>query len=275
MAEVRKIVERALVEDIGAGDITSISLITADQVLKGKFRAKAGGVIAGLELAEAVFSLLDPKITFKPCVEEGAWIDKGKIIAEVRGNGRGLLSGERVALNFLQRICGIATLTRRYVDEVMGTGAVILDTRKTVPTLRLLDKWGVRIGGGKNHRFGLDDFILIKENHIAAVGGLQEAVGRVKRGKESLPIEVEVTNLEELKDALAMGIDRILLDNMTTQQMRDAVQIAAGRAVLEASGNVTLKNVREIAKTGVNFVSVGNLTHSVQALDISFTVECI
>ena len=231
-------------------------------------------MIAGLQVAQRVFARLDPAVEFRALAADGDRAGPGDIIAVVTGPGRAILSGERVALNFMQRMSGIATATRRYVDAVAGTRAVILDTRKTVPGLRLLDKWAVRLGGGHNHRIGLFDMALIKDNHIAAVGSITEAVRRVRLGDpRGRPIEVEVTNLDQLREALALPIDRIMLDNMNLEQMRAAVEIAAGVIPLEASGGVDLQTVAAIAATGVDFISVGALTHSVKALDISLDLR--
>ncbi|MGQ9490813.1 MAG: carboxylating nicotinate-nucleotide diphosphorylase [Anaerolineae bacterium] len=268
------LIQMALAEDLGDGDITTLSTIPADGRYIGDFLVKEAGVIAGLWVAARVFTLLDPAVSFRPAVTDGDRVAPGQVVAVVEGSGRAILSGERVALNFLQRMSGIATATRRYVDAVAGTRAVILDTRKTAPGLRLLDKWAVRLGGGQNHRMGLYDMALIKDNHIAAVGSITEAVRRVRaadaRGR---PIEVEVTNLDQLREALALDVDRILLDNMTPAQMAEAVRIAAGKTPLEASGGVNLHTVAAIAATGVDYISIGALTHSVQALDISLDLR--
>ncbi len=264
----------ALAEDLGDGDITTLSTIPAPSHYTGDFLVKAAGVIAGLGVAQRVFTLLDPAVTFTALAADGDLVGPGDIVAAVTGPGRALLTGERVALNFMQRMSGIATATRRYVNAVVGTRAVILDTRKTVPGLRLLDKWAVRLGGGQNHRIGLYDMALIKDNHIAAVGSLTEAVHRVRESdSKQRPIEVEVTSLAQLREALALPIDRILLDNMTPAQMAEAVQITGGKIPLEASGGVTLDTVAAIAATGVDFISVGALTHSVTALDISLDLR--
>ena len=264
-------IARALGEDIGSGDVTTLATIPADLHYAGTMLAKASGVIAGLEVARAVFDTVDPTITFAPLVADGDLVAPGTRIAQVDGPARGLLMGERVALNFLQRMSGIATITQRYVSAVNGTRAKILDTRKTVPGLRLLDKWAVNLGGGYNHRIGLYDMAMIKDNHIAAAGGITAAVERVRDqwGKQLL-VEVEVKNLDELHEALPLPIDQIMLDNMGLADMRRAVEIVAGRVPLEASGNVTLETVAAIAATGVDYISVGKLTHSVEALDISF-----
>jgi nicotinate-nucleotide pyrophosphorylase (carboxylating) len=268
------IIRAALAEDLGDGDVTTLNTIPAGARLTGDFLVKAPGVLAGLQVAQRVFVLLDPAVEFRALVGDGSRIDRGAIIAVVTGPGRAILSGERVALNLLQRMSGIATATRRYVDAVAGTRAVILDTRKTAPGLRVLDKWAVRLGGGSNHRFGLFDMALIKDNHIAAVGSITEAVRRVREGDpQHRPIEVEVTNLDQLREALALPIDRILLDNMSHEMMRAAVEITAGKIPLEASGNVNLDTVAAIAATGVDFISVGALTHSVKALDVSLDLR--
>lgn len=272
--EIRSIICRALDEDIGSGDITSECTIPASLVLTGEFIVKADGVVAGLDVAYETFKMLDRRVHFKAYVKDGARVKRGKRIATVRGKGRALLAAERTALNFLQRMSGIATMTRSFVDAVKGTNAQILDTRKTVPGLRLLDKLAVQYGGGVNHRFGLYDMVLIKDNHIAAAGGITPAVTSVwAKHRTDFAIEVEVKNLDELREALALKVDRILLDNMDIPTLRKAVEITAGRIPLEASGNVTLDSVVEIAKTGVDMISVGALTHSVKALDISFKIR--
>jgi nicotinate-nucleotide pyrophosphorylase (carboxylating) len=268
------ILRMALAEDLGDGDVTSSSAIPAAAKFSGHLLVKEAGVIAGLTVASRVFTLLDPTVVFHPFAADGDLVQPGNIVATVSGPGRAILSGERVALNFLQRMSGIATATRRYVDAVAGTRAVILDTRKTAPGLRLLDKWAVRLGGGRNHRTGLFDMALIKDNHIAAVGSITEAVRRVAAGDaRRRPIEVEVTNLDQLREALTLPIERIMLDNMSLAQMRAAVEIAAGKIPLEASGGVNLQTVAAIAATGVDFISVGALTHSVKALDISLDLH--
>jgi nicotinate-nucleotide pyrophosphorylase (carboxylating) len=271
LEQARPFVRRALDEDIGDGDVTTLCTIPAEMEYFGRFLAKADGVVAGLDVAALTFQLLDPQVHFTPSVDEGAYVERGAIIATASGPGRPLLSGERVALNFLQRMSGIATLSRRYTEAVQGTRAVILDTRKTVPGLRLFDKRAVALGGAQNHRFGLFDMVLIKDNHIAAAGGITAAVERVRAGDErQRPVEVEVTNRAQLEEALNLDVDRIMLDNMSLDQMREAVKITAGRVPLEASGNVSLETIAAIAATGVDYISVGALTHSVKALDISF-----
>jgi nicotinate-nucleotide pyrophosphorylase (carboxylating) len=231
-------------------------------------------VIAGLEVARLAFGLVDEQVQLKPLVADGEQVSTGQVVATIRGPGRGILSGERVALNFLQRMSGIATTTHRFVQAVAGTGAIILDTRKTAPGLRLLDKWAVRLGGGQNHRFGLYDMVLIKENHITAAGGIAEAVQAARNGSgRKLAVEVEVRDLAELQEAMSLEVDRILLDNMSLEEMREAVRLVRGRLPLEASGNVTLESAAAIAATGVDFISVGLLTHSVKALDISLLLD--
>lgn len=289
--EIAAIVRRALAEDLGVGDVTTDSIVPAGAVSHGQFLAKAAGVIAGWNVVAATFAALDPRVAVRPAVADGGAVEAGSVIGTVSGPVRALLSGERVALNFLQRLSGIATTTRAFVRAVEGTRAVILDTRKTAPGLRPLDRLAVRLGGGTNHRFGLFDMALIKENHIAAAGGIAPAVGRMRAALAVLPgadragdpggagskggagrrvlMEVEVRTLAELREALDQAPDRILLDNMSAAEMRDAVRIAAGRVPLEASGGVRLETAAEIARTGVDYISVGALTHSVKALDIS------
>lgn len=273
--EVQKIVRQALDEDIGDGDVTTLCIVPDATVFEGTLVCKQAGVIAGLEVAELAFALLDERAKLMRQVADGSWVEAGEITATLSGPGRALLSGERVALNLLQRMSGVATLTRRFVDAVEGTRAIILDTRKTAPGLRLLDKWAVRLGGGQNHRSGLYDMVLIKENHIAAAGGsITEAVARVRAGDEQQrAIEVEVRNRAELAEALGLNVDRILLDNMDEAEMREAVRLTNGRVPLEASGNITLANVARVAATGVDYISVGALTHSPQALDISLLLD--
>jgi quinolinate synthase len=268
------IIRRALAEDIGSGDATSAWTLPHDLHLRGRIRAKASGVVAGLDVARKVFAAVDRRVHFHSLASDGHEIARGDLLAVVEGPARSILGAERVALNFLQRMSGIATLTHRYVEEVRGTKAIILDTRKTVPGLRVLDKMAVRLGGGQNHRFGLDDMVLIKDNHIAAAGSITAAVQAVRsQNQQGLPVEVEVKNLDELGEALSLGVERILLDNMTVEQMRQAVHVTAGQAKLEASGGVKVNNVGDIAKTGVDYISVGALTHSAPALDISLDVE--
>jgi len=272
--EIESIISRALAEDIGPGDVTSAWILPPDLRLRGKVIAKAPGIIAGLEVARMAFRAVDDRVQFSALVTEGSAVARGDVLARLEGPGMSILSAERVTLNFLQRMSGIATLTRRFVEAVRGTRAVILDTRKTAPGLRVLDKMAVRLGGGQNHRFGLFDMVLVKDNHIAAAGGIAAAVQRVRAcNREGLQVEVEVKSLDELREALDLGVDRILLDNMDSQQMRQAVVLTAGRAKLEASGGIRLDNAAAVAGTGVDYISVGALTHSAQALDISLDVE--
>lgn len=272
--EFEPLVRRALAEDIGDGDYTSLWTVPENALATASFVAKRQGVIAGLSVVDCVFSVVDAACATEFAVADGATVKAGDRFGRVSGPARALLAGERTALNFLQRLSGIATATRAYVDAVAGTRAIILDTRKTVPGLRLLDKWAVVAGGGQNHRVGLFDMILIKDNHIRATGGIAAAVRAVQAANaKGLQVEVEVTNLDELREALALPVDRIMLDNMDIAQMAAAVRLTAGRVPLEASGNVTLDTVRAIAETGVDYISIGALTHSVRALDISMDFD--
>ena len=274
--QLQPIIQRALAEDLGDGDVTTTCTIPADATLEGRFIAKADGVMAGLEVASLTFALIDERVQVEFFIHDGDPITKGQVFGAISGPTRALLMGERTALNFLQRMSGIATMTRQFVEAVKPHKAVILDTRKTAPGLRPLDKWAVRLGGGQNHRIGLFDMVLIKNNHITAVGSITAAIKRVRECDDRhRPIEVEVRTLDELTEALALQPDRILLDNMNLDQMREAVEIAQGhvpRVPLEASGNVTLENVNAIAATGIDYISSGALTHSVKALDISLTL---
>lgn len=270
---VQEMIRRALEEDIGAGDITS-ALLPAEMQLVGRLLVKADGVVAGLWVARELFWQVDPTLQVTLHVSDGAAVRRGDILGEVRGAARTILTAERTALNFLQRMSGIATATRRFVEAIGDAPARILDTRKTAPGLRLLDKWAVRLGGGVNHRIGLYDMVLIKDNHIEALGSLTAAVERARAviADRPIPIEVEVTTLAQLEEALPLAVDRILLDNMSLEELRAAVARTAGRVKLEASGNVRLETVAAIAATGVDYISSGALTHSVRALDIS--LEC-
>lgn len=263
-------IKRALAEDIGPGDATTDSIIPADAMSRGRIIVKQQGVIAGLDVASAVFRMVDKRVQVAMLAAEGDRVDKRQVVATVAGPVRALLTGERTALNFLGRMSGIATLTRSFVDAVAGTNAVILDTRKTAPGLRFVDKLAVARGGGQNHRIGLYDMILIKDNHIDYAGSLVAAVQRARAAHSGLEIEVEARTLDDVRAALECGVERILLDNMTLDTMRQAVALTAGRAKLEASGNVTLDTVRAIAETGVDYISSGALTHSARVLDISF-----
>jgi nicotinate-nucleotide pyrophosphorylase (carboxylating) len=267
-----ELVARALAEDVGDGDATASATVPAEARALARIRQKAPGVVYGLDLAERTFLALDAGAACVRQVEEGRWREDGPVL-EVHGNARALLAAERTALNFLGRLSGIATLTARCVREVEGTGARILDTRKTTPGLRMAEKAAVHCGGGTNHRIGLFDEILIKENHAAAAGGVGKAVRRARAARPELPLEVEVRTLEELDEALEAGAPRVLLDNMDLATTRKAVQRTAGRASLEASGGVTLARLRKIAETGIDFISIGALTHSAPALDLSLILE--
>lgn len=271
--ELTAIIRRALEEDRITEDVTSTWILSPSQKLAGQFVAKEAGIVAGLEVVRVVFRLLDGQVTMTGEVADGDRVAPGDVLAEVEGPGSALLGGERVALNFLQRMSGIATMTRRYVEAVRGTKATILDTRKTAPGLRLLDKMAVRAGGGSNHRWGLSDMVLIKDNHISAAGGVEMAIAAVDaRNAQGLPVEVEVKTLEELEQALSFRVDRIMLDNMDLEDTRRAVEMTGGRVPLEASGGMTLDRVPDVAAAGVDYISVGALTHSVRALDISLEI---
>lgn len=267
--EISDCIQRALAEDIGSGDVTTNTIVPPDASLRGRIVAKQQGVVAGLDVAESVWLMLDERVTFTRKVADGASVENRTVVAEVLGPARALLTGERTALNFLGRMSGIATFTRQFVDAVSTTRAVILDTRKTAPGLRLTDKLAVRLGGGQNHRTGLFDMVLIKDNHIDFAGSITAAVTKVRESGTPLEIEVEARTLDHVREALALGVERILLDNMTLELMREAVHICGGRAKLEASGNVSLENVLEVARTGVDYISVGALTHSPKVFDVS------
>jgi len=270
IAGIEALIAAALKEDIPAGDITSESIIPARSMSRAVFMAKEAGVLAGIDIARLVFKTVDPATRFEKGFEDGRRFKKGDVLAEVRGRAVSLLKGERTALNFLQRLSGIATTTGKYVQAVRGTKAKILDTRKTTPGLRSLEKYAVRMGGGQNHRVSLSDMVLIKDNHLLLAGSISKAValarGRVQR---RFKIEVEVTNVVQAKEALAAGADTIMLDNIPALRMKKIVDWARGRVPLEASGGVTLKTVGRIARTGVDFISVGGLTHSYNSVDIS------
>jgi nicotinate-nucleotide pyrophosphorylase (carboxylating) len=267
------LVDLALAEDLGAGDITSLATVPASATAEGVLLVKQPGVISGLAVASYVFERVDPALSFRPRCADGARLADREILADISGPARSVLAGERVALNLLQRLSGVATLTARYVEAVSGTNATIVDTRKTTPGLRMLEKAAVRHGGGQNHRFGLSDGVLIKDNHLAAIGGPDRVTRAVQSARRQAPhtakIEVEVTTLQEVDEAVAAGADIIMLDNMSVAMMAQAVQAVVGRALLEASGGVRLETVRAIAETGVDLISVGALTHSAPALDIS------
>ncbi len=268
--EIERIIRTALVEDIGLGDVTTEVTVASETVARAQLVAKEDFTLAGIDVAAAVFQQLDPTASFEKIMTDGETVRKGEVLAWIKGKASVLLQGERVALNLLQRMSAIASLTAKYVAEVEGTDTIIVDTRKTVPGLRALDKYSVRMGGGRNHRIGLFDGVLIKENHVAAAGGITAAI---KRAKQQLPhtlkIEIETRDLSEVEEALAAGADIIMLDNMSLDEMRQGVDLIAGRALVEASGGVNLERVRDIAETGVNIISVGALTHSVVASDIS------
>ena len=269
---MQELIDRALAEDVGAGDLTTEALVPADARSRARIEQKAPGVVSGLRVAESVFRRVDPGLRWHGHAPEGEWREGG-LVAEVAGSTAAVLRGERVALNFLGRLSGVATLTARYVRAVEGTRARILDTRKTTPLLRALEKEAVVHGGGVNHRFGLFDAILVKENHIAAAGGVGAATRAALAAAGGRPVEIECATLGELREALEAGAPRVLLDNMTLDELREAVATAAGRAELEASGGVSLETVRAVAETGVDFISVGALTHSAPVLDLSLLVE--
>lgn len=273
--ELTELVRRALREDVGEGDVTTSATIAVDSRARALITQKAPGAIFGLGAAETCFALLDPDVRFERLAQEGSWREQGGPVLSIEGFARALLTGERTALNFLGRLSGIATLAARFVRAVEGTGVVVLDTRKTTPGLRKLEKAAVAAGGASNHRVGLYDAILLKENHIAAAGGIARAVARARELAPQLAptLEVEVRNPAEIDAALAAGAPRLLLDNMSVAELSAAVAQVDGRAELEASGNVTLENVRERALTGVDFISVGALTHSAPALDLSLILE--
>jgi nicotinate-nucleotide pyrophosphorylase (carboxylating) len=267
------IIDAALAEDVGEGDLTTRAVVPDGADAKARISQKAPGVIAGLRVAEAVFERVDPELVFVMHCPQGLWRESGAV-AEISGAASSIVTAERVALNFLGHLSGVATLTARYVRAVEETGVQILDTRKTMPGLRALEKEAVRRGGGVNHRSGLYDGILVKENHAKLAGGVGHAARRVSdSAREGLLVEVECATLAEVREALDAGINRILLDNMSTEELREAVELVDGRAQLEASGGITLDNVREVAETGVDFISVGALTHSAPALDVSLLVE--
>ena len=268
-AEIFHYIKRALEEDFGTGDVTTDTIVPADASLRGRIVAKQDGVVAGLQVAKQVMLSLNESVEFRANVEDGSKVTRGTVLAEVEGPARALLTGERTALNFLGRMSGIATLTRKFVDAVSTTNAIILDTRKTAPGLRITDKLAVRLGGGQNHRIGLFDMVLIKDNHIDFAGSIAAAVERVRASGTKIEIEVETRTLDHVREALALEVERILLDNMSVETMREAVSICGGRAKLEASGNVTLDNVLEVAGTGVDYISVGALTHSPAVFDVS------
>ncbi|GIV19135.1 MAG: nicotinate-nucleotide diphosphorylase (carboxylating) [Armatimonadota bacterium] len=274
MRLVDGIVSRALQEDIGTGDTTTQLTVPEGVEAVGEFRTAQPGVLAGMPVVERVFAQLNPRVRLEPLVKEGQRFDAGTVLAEVHGDARCLLTGERVALNFVQRLSGIATLTARFVEAVKGLPVRICDTRKTTPGLRYLERYAVRVGGGFNHRFGLYDAVLIKDNHIAVCGGIAQAVHRVRHTlPHTMKVEVECDSLQQVQEALEAGVEIILLDNMSLDDLREAVRMAKGRAFLEASGGVRLDTVRQIAETGVDAISVGALTHSAPAIDIQLEIR--
>jgi nicotinate-nucleotide pyrophosphorylase (carboxylating) len=269
---VERVVLAALAEDIGAGDVTTEATVAAEAVGTAELLVKEAGVVCGLRVAETAFRALDPEIRFEALVSDGDDVEPSTVVVRMTGSERAILTAERVALNFLGRLSGIATLTRRYVEAVEGTGATVLDTRKTTPGLRALEKHAVAAGGGRNHRFGLDDAVLIKDNHLRAAGSIAAAVTLV-RAATDLPVEVECETLVQVGEALDAGVDAILLDNMPLDDLRAAVALVDGRTRLEASGGVTLGTIRAIAETGVDEISVGALTHSARSLDVSLELR--
>jgi nicotinate-nucleotide pyrophosphorylase (carboxylating) len=274
LSQVNKLISAALDEDIGPADITTQAALDGSELGRAVALAKSGLVVAGIDVFKAVFLFIDASLSFSGNCRDGEKIARGETLAEISGNLAGILKAERVALNFLQRMCGIATAARSFAEAVKGTRAFIVDTRKTAPGLRILDKYAVRTGGGRNHRFGLYDGVLIKDNHIEAAGGITAAVNRARqKAPHTVKIEVEVKNLEEVREALCAQADIIMLDNMGIEEMRLAISVIDGKALVEASGNVSLDNVREVALTGVDLISVGALTHSVKAADISLLVK--
>jgi nicotinate-nucleotide pyrophosphorylase (carboxylating) len=276
--QIEEVVERALAEDLGWGDATTEAIIPPELQGRASIVAKAKGVLAGVEVARMVFYQVDSSLQFELLVSEGSQVQPGDVIAKVEGKVASILKAERVALNFLQRLSGIASETRRYVEAIEGLKARIMDTRKTTPGLRFLEKYAVRVGGGYNHRLHLGNGVLLKDNHLAALRGqgmsLKEVVARAKqKAPPNLKVEVEVETAEEAHQAADAGADIVMLDNMDLKEMRRAVELVRGRALLEASGGITLDNVRQVAETGVDFISVGALTHSPKALDISLELE--
>jgi nicotinate-nucleotide pyrophosphorylase (carboxylating) len=271
---VREAVQRALAEDIGRGDITTDALIGGGVATCGRLMAREAGIVAGMDLAEAAFRGVDPAIVFDRLISDGDRVAGGDVIARISGSARALLSAERVALNFMTHMSGIATLTGRYVAAIAGSGARIVDTRKTLPGLRVFEKYAVRMGGGANHRFALDDAAMIKDNHVVAAGGIGQAIRQVRAATgHMVKICCEVDRIDQIEEALAAGVDVLLLDNMTPHVLAEAVRLIAGRATAEASGKVSLDNVAAIAASGVDVISVGKLTHSAPALDIALDFD--
>ncbi|KGG80721.1 nicotinate-nucleotide pyrophosphorylase [Caloranaerobacter azorensis H53214] len=272
--QIEDIIKNALLEDMNNGDITTENLIGLNDISEAEIIAKEDGVLAGIEIAEITFKLLDKDMLFYRLKEDGQFLRKGDIIAKIKGKTRAILSGERTALNFLQRLSGIATKTKKFVDKVEKYNVRVADTRKTTPGIRVLEKYAVRLGGGANHRYNLSDAVMIKDNHIRAVGSIEKAIKLIReRVPHTVKVEVEVETIEQFKQALDAGADIIMLDNMSIEDMKEAVNINNKKAILEASGNVDIDNIEEVAKTGVDVISVGALTHSVKALDISLNIK--
>ena len=274
-SSIEALSERAYEEDVRSADITTNAILDADQKAKATWVAKEKGIVAGLDIGQKVFQKLDPEINWQTHVGDGEEVESGSQIVEIEGAARAILTAERIALNIAQRMSGIATMTQQFVAQIADLDTKILDTRKTVPGLRLLDKKAVVAGGGTNHRMGLFDLAMIKDNHIVAAGSITDAVLKVRNAQPDIQIEVETTSLKEVQEALSAGANLIMLDNMSLQLMREAVSSINGKAKVEASGNITLQSVREVAQTGVDYISVGALTHSVQAFDISQQLQAI
>ena len=269
-------VRRVLSEDLGTGgDVTSTATIDAEAVFTAEVTSRQELVVAGLAIAEAFFRSLEPDARIERLAQDGEQVASGAVLMRIAGNARALLAAERSALNTLQHLSGVATLTRRYVDAIAGTAATLLDTRKTLPGLRLLEKYAARMGGAQNHRMRLDDGVLIKDNHVAVCGGVAEAVRRAREAETGLEVQVEVDRIDQIEPALAAGADRLLLDNMPPPVLREAVELVRGRVPLEASGGVTLETIRAIAETGVDFISVGRITQSAPAVDIGLDYSVV
>ncbi len=268
-----ELIRRALAEDIGSGDVTTESIVPENKRSSACWMAKQDGVAAGLFVGEKVFNVLDEAFIWEPQIAEGAIVKAGNILVKMEGRSRSLLTGERTALNFVQRISGISTAARKYADVLDETNTQILDTRKTLPSFRALDKYAVKTGGGENHRMGLYDMAMIKENHITLAGGILQAVEQVRNSQPVIKIEVEATNWKQIKEAVTAGADMIMLDNMTNEMMREAVDWIDGRTITEASGNITIEHLEDVAATGVDYISVGALTHSAEAFDISQLIK--
>lgn len=267
--DLHDFVRRVLAEDLGpGGDVTSAATISADARFNAEMACREPIVVAGVEIAAAFFRALDPEVQVDIPVRDGGRVDAGDVLMRLEGNARSMLSAERSALNTLQHLSGIATLTRRYVDRIDGTGAILLDTRKTIPGLRVLDKYAARMGGAENHRMRLDDGLLIKDNHVAVAGGVEQAIRAARAANSGLKVQVEVDRIDQIAPALEAGADRLLLDNMPPPVLREAVALVTGRVPLEASGGVNLETIRAIAETGVNYISVGRITQSAPAVDI-------